>query len=282
MKTKNLAIGSGLLSAGIIAGSIFAPLGFAGAQEDTPETDPQTDVPDADAPGSEAPELAHRRGPRGHKGLVGDAVSEILGLTTDELRAALQEGKTLVEIAAEQGISETDLVRKLVEQASAKLDELVASGDITSEMAAEKKAGLEERISNAVNADPADRHRHGHRGRVGAHLETLGEILGLSTEEIRDGFEAGKSIADMAAEEGIELGSLVDQLVADATERVEAALADGKIDADRAAEITDGLKERITERVTADPSERPQRGDRRGHSHPPASDADSTETGLDA
>ena len=279
MKKKNLAIGSGLLAAGLAAGSIFAPLGLAGAQDDLPESENDTEA--------EAPANDSRRGQRGQRGLRGargEAVAEALGMTTDDVKAALQEGSTLAEIAATQDISEADLVGRLVAQAQAHLDELVAAGDITAEEAAEKSAGLQERVTNAVNADPSERQGHrGHKGH-GPALETLGEILNLTTDEIKEGFAAGQSIADMAALQSDDVDSVVDQLVAEAMERVDAAVEAGKIDAERAAEISEGLEDKISERVNADPSERPERGERRGQRGPRGADAEgeATETGLDA
>ncbi len=271
MKKKNLAIGSGLVAAGLIAGSMFAPVGFAGAQETEPETDPGTEAPEAESTESE--------GRRGNRGARAEALADILGITTDELKASMQEGNTLAEIAAAQGISEADLISQLVAASSARLDEKVAAGDLTAEEAAEKKAGLQERVTNAVNADPSER-KGNRRGNRGEKAEALGEALGLSVEELREGFAAGNSIADMAVAQGLDVDDVVDELVANAMERVDAALAEGKIDADRAAEITEGLEEKITERVNADPSERSERG--RGGNRGAAADDDSTETGLDA
>ncbi len=276
MKKKNLAIGSGLLAAGLAAGSIFAPLGLAGAQDELPESENDTEA--------QAPANDSRRGQRGLRGARGEAVAEALGMTTDEVKAALQEGSTLAEIAATQNISEADLVSRLVAAAQAHIDERVASGDLTAEEAAEKSAGLQERATNAVNADPSERQGHrGHKGH-GQALETLGEILGLTTDEIKEGFAAGQSIADMATAEGVDVDLVVDQLVAAAMERVDAAVEAGKIDAERAAEITEGLEDKISERVNADPSERPERGERRGQRGPRGADAEgeATETGLDA
>jgi pilus assembly protein TadC len=98
------------------------------------------------------------------------------------------------------------------------------------------------------------------RGRFGGG-EVL-EDLGLTVDDLRAGREAGQSLAETAAASGVSEADLVDALVAQATERAEAALDAGRIDADRAAEILDGLDERITERVNAEPGERGPRGPR--------------------
>lgn len=52
-------------------------------------------------------------------------IAEILGMTEDELKAGLEEGKTLAELAAAKGISEDDLIQKLKDNMTAPLKEWV-------------------------------------------------------------------------------------------------------------------------------------------------------------
>lgn len=42
-----------------------------------------------------------------------DEIAEILGMTEEKLKEGLEEGKTIAELAAAKGISETDLIQKL-------------------------------------------------------------------------------------------------------------------------------------------------------------------------
>ncbi len=64
----------------------------------------------------------------------------------------------------------------------------------------------------------------------------------------------------MAAERGVDLQGVIDALVADATARIDTAVADGRLDAERAAELKAALPDRVAEFVNRD---RPRR-DRRG------------------
>ena len=78
-------------------------------------------------PGAEHP----HRGP----GPSFDTLSEILGLSADEITAQLKEGKTITEIAAEQGLSEEELQQALYAAMAEKLAQKVADGSITQEQA---------------------------------------------------------------------------------------------------------------------------------------------------
>ncbi len=74
-----------------------------------------------------------------------------LGLSESELRAQLAQGKTLAQIAKDQGKSVDGLVDALVKAADAKVDAAVKAGDLTQSQADAFKAGLRERVTALVN-----------------------------------------------------------------------------------------------------------------------------------
>ncbi len=100
-------------------------------------------------------------------GMLGHAtVAEVLGVTVEELHQARQEGKTLAELAAEQGIEKADLIDELVAAAQKRLDEAVADERLTSAQSDARKARLEARITAMVDREkPGRGHGAGmHRG----------------------------------------------------------------------------------------------------------------------
>jgi hypothetical protein len=64
-----------------------------------------------------------------------DQKAEILNLTTDELQAKLDEGKTFIEIAEEQGVTYTDIQNYMNAQFEENLQARVDSGFLTQEQA---------------------------------------------------------------------------------------------------------------------------------------------------
>ena len=87
-------------------------------------------------------------------------------------------------------------------------------------------------------------------------VETLTSALGISAEELQAAKEAGQSVADIAAAQGVDLQDVIDALVANAEARIDAKLAAGDIDAERAQEKLDSIEERITARVNGEGGER--------------------------
>ena len=74
-----------------------------------------------------------------------------LGISTDDLRTALQDGKSIADVAAEQGVDVQTVIDAMVSEASTRIDEAVTAGKLTAEEAATRKAELTERITEAVN-----------------------------------------------------------------------------------------------------------------------------------
>jgi hypothetical protein len=129
-----------------------------GATESTSSRTPATDesAPDRGECGPGGPGFGH---------FADLAVAaEALGMTEDELRAALSEGSSLADVAEEQGVDVQTVIDALVAAATAELDERVAAGDLDEERAAEIEAGLVERITAKVNGEGGIGPGFGHPG----------------------------------------------------------------------------------------------------------------------
>jgi len=121
---------------------------------------------------SEVLRRSGRHGGRGHgfgfgPGPVSEAAAEALGMTEEELRDALREGTTLAEIAEAEGVEVQKVIDALVADASERLDERVADGDLTREQADERLAKLTERITEMVQE--GWRHARGGHGPGSGH-----------------------------------------------------------------------------------------------------------------
>ena len=80
-----------------------------------------------------------------------DAAAKALGLTKDKLRAALQSGKTLADVAKDQKVSVDTLVKAMVAATEDRLAAAVKDGKITQERADRIKSSLTQRITDQVD-----------------------------------------------------------------------------------------------------------------------------------
>ena len=80
-----------------------------------------------------------------------EAAATALGMTTAELRTAVQSGQTLAQIAADKGVDVQVVIDALKAELAEHLAEEVTSGEITQEQADQKLAKASERITDMVN-----------------------------------------------------------------------------------------------------------------------------------
>ncbi|MEM7272127.1 MAG: hypothetical protein AAF547_03515 [Actinomycetota bacterium] len=268
---KRFGIPASVLVGGVTVGSLFAPIGLAAAQD--AESDAESDATTEEAPAEDG-ERDGRRGP-GKRGMKSEALTEALGLTAEEIRDGFQDGNTIADLAAEQGVDVADVEAALVAAANERLDEAVENGRIDEAEAAEKRADIEERVSELMTKDPSEFERKGRGGR-GGHggpgkgfaSDVITETLGLSAEEIREALSEGQTLSDLAEAQGVDAEDLAAAMVAEATERIDGAVEDGKIDANRADELKAELEERIDGVLDGELPEREGRGFGRGRSGP--------------
>jgi hypothetical protein len=219
----NRFIAAAAISASVLGGAAGGALLF------TPGSSGAADVATV-APSGSAATADRPDGPGIRQGLLTTAATA-LGISEDDLQTELQAGKSIADVADEQG-DDVDTV----------IDALVADA----------QTELEDRITAMVNGEaPLGGRGHGPglHGAFGAGLDTVASTLGVSEDELQTELEAGKSIADVAGEQGVSVDSLVTKLVAAATDEIDQAVTDGKLTADQATQIKSNLQDRITAMV---------------------------------
>jgi hypothetical protein len=188
-----------------------------------------------------------------HAGALIDDATSYLGLTQSELLAKLRDGNSLAEVAKAQGKSVDGLVDSLVATEKKKLDEAVKAGKLTDPRRDQIEASLEQRVTEVVNAElPSFGFRFG-RGAFlpsrGGHLDAAASYLGVTESELKTALRDGKSLADVAKQEGKSVDGLVNALVADEKKELDAAVKDGRLTDAQRDRIEATLEERVTDFV---------------------------------
>ncbi|CAA7602145.1 Hypothetical protein DEACI_2817 [Acididesulfobacillus acetoxydans] len=86
-----------------------------------------------------------------------DQVQSLLGLDSVQLKAALEGGKSLAQLAQEKGIAQKTLESKIRETLSANLDQAVRDGKLSPEAAAQVKADLPQWVKMMVTGEHSGR-----------------------------------------------------------------------------------------------------------------------------
>lgn len=158
---------------------------------------------------ADAPEETATKGYGAGYGFLGEgavcseAVSELLGITPEELCDLRQEGKSLTEIAAEYGVTEEELVAAIMAEKTATVQARVEDGTLTQEQADLMIQQMAERTELAINrttTGPAE-------WRMGAGHGKSGEGTGQGMSN-RWGGQEGKGACYGDAGTGTGTGSM--------------------------------------------------------------------------
>jgi hypothetical protein len=190
---------------------------------------------------------------KSHKHRIAAGTVSLLALTgggaaiaATNLGSPQEESQAIVDDAAEQLGIESSALSDALEQALAnRVDEAVEAGDLTEAQAAELKARIASGDFPLLGVGRG--FGHGPGGHV--DLETAASYLGVTTEALRTSLQSGNSLADVAGDEGKSVAGLVAALVAAEEEKLDEAVADGRLTEAQRESLAADLEDRITERV---------------------------------
>ena len=268
---------SAIIAGGAAFAMTLAGLGIANAQTD--DATPSTSTAPAEGEGEgtgDGPRFGrHHTHADHHPHADLSVAAKAIGITTAELRDELIAGKSMAQVAEAKGVAPQAVIDALVADRTAVLNAAVESGRLTREQADARIATLPERMTDLVNRvrpEGEGEHRKPGHGpmKAKANLEVAATTLGLTPEQLRTELQAGKSLATIAGEKGVEVSALVNALVADAKTHLAQAVTDGKLTQAQADEKAANLEARITEMVnrTGRPHDGPRDGEGEGAVQP--------------
>ncbi|MCY3784789.1 MAG: hypothetical protein OXG79_13560 [Chloroflexi bacterium] len=198
--------------------------------------------------------LAHGGGFGGKRVSPVEILSDLTGVSVEDIRSARESGDSLADIAEANDVTTDDYVAAVVDAATTAIDDAVADGKLSEDRAAEIKEGLTDKVTAMVTSDAG---WHGRSRGWAVKLDNkpspvvvLSELSGVSVEEIREQRVEGTSLADIAEANGLTKDEYVDELVTRATAAIDAAVEAGRLSEERAQTMKDGLADRVESIVT--------------------------------
>ena len=191
------------------------------------------------------------------------AIASVLKLTEAELKTQVQSGKTLAQIATAQGVSVQSVVDVLVADMQAHIADEVTSGEITQAQADTKLAGLTAKVTEMVNTvRPArgEGMRGGPQG-GGKNVAAIASVLKLTEAELKTQVQSGKTLAQIATAQGVDVKLVIDAIVTDVKTHIADEVTSGEITQAEADTKLAGLTAKVTEMVN---TVRPARGEGNG------------------
>ena len=184
-----------------------------------------------------------------HLGVRGDlfeAAARYIGITVEQLRTEMGTDKSMADVAVAHGKTRDGLIAALTTATSQQIATLVDQKGFP------QRPGPGKRLEVHIKVDV---------------VQTASTYLGISVADLRTQLQSGKSLAEIAAATpGKTKEGLVAAIVADEVAKIDQAVTDGKLTAEQATNLKNGLTERVTAMVerTGPMGDRPGFGFGRG------------------
>ncbi|WP_123043348.1 hypothetical protein [Cohnella candidum] len=189
------------------------------------------------------------------KGAVDQTVLDLLKLDQATLQSKLRSGKTLAEIATEQGVSRDALKQALTDANNKRLEE--------------QKQAFSSNLDNMIDSKGGaflGQGRGGFKGFEAHDLSAAATILGVTESDLQTSLKSGKSLADLAKEKNVDVQKLIDAEKAAITKAINQAVTDGKLTQAQADKLLANAAAEAQEFVN-DTHERGGRGHGGGRGH---------------
>ncbi|GAB4338102.1 MAG: hypothetical protein Kow0010_26390 [Dehalococcoidia bacterium] len=212
----------GLGAAGVLSVAAIAGAGAVLAQE--PDDPPPAG--EELAPGDHHP-FAQGRGVLG-------AIINASGLEPSVFFEGFKEGKSINQVLEENNVDPATVQAQVVAGFEDKLGEIMDTVP---------------QFSPGDGPYPGGRPhgRGGHGGfQPGQHLGPAADLLGMDVADVIAALREGETLASLAEAAGVDSQAIVDALVAPALERIDEAVANGRLDEARASELKANLIEKVT------------------------------------
>jgi hypothetical protein len=180
-----------------------------------------------------------------------DAAAKALGMSTTDLRTAMQSGQSLESIASSKGISKDGLIASMtaaIQQANPSIsaDQAgkvataiathtpptvgTAPGGQSTDMGADGVGGT---ASTSGTTSTSGHHHHHHA--MSAAMDSVAKLLGTTTSDLTTSLQNGQSLATVASSKGLSQSDLV-KAISSALQQ-----ADSNLSSDRATQLANAL-----------------------------------------
>jgi hypothetical protein len=160
------------------------------------------------------------------------AASKVLGITEAELKTELEAGKSVADVAKAKNIDLATVKAALLAEAKAHIDAEVAAGKHTAAEGVAKLAEVTSRIDTMLTtAGLPARGPHGEGGKGGPGKlmsATLATTLKLTQEELKTQLHSGKSLADVAKAQSVDIADIKSVLTSDFTAHLAEEVTSGE------------------------------------------------------
>jgi hypothetical protein len=175
------------------------------------------------------------------------ATADATGLQSEDITRQLRDGSTLAELITANGADVNTVLNDAVAAATEQINAAVAEGRLGQVQADRLLANLPDLYNTAVNGEL--RQELVEWGVTRGLLALAAEHTGLQPREIAEELRYGQSLADVLTNHDVDVNTFIDAAVTQLDERLDTAVTNGRITQERADEMLQTFRDRLTEGI---------------------------------
>ena len=137
------------------------------------------------------------------------------------------------------------MIDALVAATKERIDGALEAGKLSEDEAALKRAEVVDRVAEFVNQTHTFKGNGAGKDGRGERLSGLADLVGTDSQSLREALKDGQTLAEVAVSNGVEVEAVIEALVAKANERIDEAVAAGKLTDSEAEEKRAEVEMRI-------------------------------------
>lgn len=166
-------------------------------------------------------------------------LAEETDLTVVEIIEELRTGKSIADVASEHGVALNTIVDQMVDARAERLQDLIDDGYLTQQEADTVLNTMRSRITERLQ-EPWE---------TKSPVAIVANTLGITSEELITSVRDGKTVAEIAAEQGVDLDTVVDALAEPMVERLQDRVDGGLMTQEEADSMEIVMRARIEQRL---------------------------------
>ena len=197
-----------------------------------------------------------------------EAAAQALGMTPQDLKAELDKGQTLRQVAQAKNVDPAKVEKAVSDALKGELDKAVAAGKLTQARADQAKARIDQSVSKLMDAQlgAARQGKSGPQGRpllmVGASeaYQAAAQALGMTPQDLKTELGKGQSLRQIAQARNVDPATVQQAMVTALNARLDQAVTNGKLTSDQAAKAKDRVAQMAQKLMDAQPGQRQKPG----------------------
>jgi uncharacterized protein (DUF433 family) len=181
-----------------------------------------------------------------------------IGVEPKALGQEIKAGTSVADVAKSHNVDPQKVIDAIDAAADKKVDEAVTAGKIDATRAATIKEKVPTRVAKLVNGELKGKGKTAVKAKLRRHARRSGvklaaSTIGIDTKTLVDAVKGGQTVADVARSHNVDPQKVIDAVTTAANTKIDTAVTNGKLDADRAAKLKDRLDQRIATLVNDTP-----------------------------